>query len=463
MITTLTNCSHLEQKYAHSSYVLILEFPLGGLLIFDDTEYQYRQKLNMNIHILKSSDDTEHQYRHWTDILDGIDIQYRQQYTGEQAALHTGGAMMSTVPPEPQQAQPPDEGAHDLVRYVEDLAGPGDYWVSLTDAARITRSSEAMVRRWVSSGRLPIRKQAVGLNQRTRMVRASDLEQIRPIVDPMAAITDSVRKVDLPSIPRQQQRLLREQQHLAGQVRDMQEVVSDMRAWLELVAARHLQDAEAFSQQLLAHQDELHCVLDVAQQHHEVLTAQLQDQARQSEQRATELAEQIQASRRHIETVESKVSHRLEELALQLEAQQQETASLRHDLADQQVALQAQQEALLALLEQHRREVFATLEQRAVEQAQTVTTLSARMERIEERLEQVAASAEALQAMMPDYEACAEAQDRLIETLTGQLQEEIEARNVLVSRQMTLEEQYQELRRTVEAVPKGRKRGSTAP
>jgi chromosome segregation ATPase len=170
------------------------------------------------------------------------------------------------------------------------------------------------------------------------MVRASDLEQIRPIVDPSAAITDAVRKVDIPSIPRVQERLL----------------------------------------------------------------------------------------------------------------------------AEQQAALQAQQEALLALLEQHRRDVFASFEQRAVEQAQIVTTLSARVARIEECLEQVAAGAEARPTMLPDYQARHEAQDRVIEALTGQLQEEVEARQALSARLVTLEGQYQELRRTVESLAKRRKRSSAA-
>jgi hypothetical protein len=288
--------------------------------------------------------------------------------------------MMSTLPPESEHAQPPDQGEQDLVRYVEDLAGPGDYWVSITDAARITRTSEAMARRWVSSGRLPIRKQAVGLNQRTRLVRASDLEQIRPIVDPSAAIIDAVRKVDIPSIPRVQERLLAEQQHLIAQMHDMQEAVRDVRTRLEQVAAKQLQEAEAFSEQLLASQDELHRAVEQAQQHHEALTAQLANQARQAEQRTTELAEQIQASHR----------------------------------------------------------------------------------RIEERLEQVAAGAEALQAMMPDYEARHEAQDRVIETWTGQLQEEIEAGQARDERLVTLEGQYQELRRTVESLAKRGTRSSAA-
>ena len=39
-----------------------------------------------------------------------------------------------------------DEGREDLVQYVGELAGPeeyppGDAWISLTDAARVTRTS----------------------------------------------------------------------------------------------------------------------------------------------------------------------------------------------------------------------------------------------------------------------------------------------------------------------------------
>src|SRR5258708_31946693 len=63
---------------------------------------------------------------------------------------------MSTSPSEQRKAEQ-EEGRDDLVQYVEELAGPeeypeGDTWISLTDAARITRTSEAMARRWVTSG-----------------------------------------------------------------------------------------------------------------------------------------------------------------------------------------------------------------------------------------------------------------------------------------------------------------------
>ncbi|HEY4389547.1 MAG TPA: helix-turn-helix domain-containing protein [Ktedonobacteraceae bacterium] len=108
------------------------------------------------------------------------------------------------------------------VRFVEALADEHDYWLSLTDAARITRTSEAMARRWVSSGRLPIRKEPVGINQRTRLVRASDVARLRPIVDPSAAITDDIHKLDLLSITRQQQQIQQEQHELQSAVQALQ-------------------------------------------------------------------------------------------------------------------------------------------------------------------------------------------------------------------------------------------------
>ena len=52
---------------------------------------------------------------------------------------------MSTTPSEQHKAEH-KASKDDLVRYVEELAGPdeypqGDAWISLTDAARITRTS----------------------------------------------------------------------------------------------------------------------------------------------------------------------------------------------------------------------------------------------------------------------------------------------------------------------------------
>ena len=58
---------------------------------------------------------------------------------------------------------------------VDALAGPEDYWLTITDAARATRRQDITIRRWIATGQLPVRRHTVGLNQRTRQVRASDL------------------------------------------------------------------------------------------------------------------------------------------------------------------------------------------------------------------------------------------------------------------------------------------------
>src|SRR5437588_11917105 len=89
-------------------------------------------------------------------------------------------------------------------RYADELAGPDDYWLTITDAARATRRQDVSIRRWISKGLLPVRRQYVGLNQRTRLVRASDLARLTPIIDPAGAISAEHSRLDLTSIPKQQ-------------------------------------------------------------------------------------------------------------------------------------------------------------------------------------------------------------------------------------------------------------------
>jgi hypothetical protein len=63
-----------------------------------------------------------------------------------------------------EEAQPAKEQrSHE--RNVEELAGPEDYWMTLTDSARATRRQEATIRRWVAGGELPVRRYRVGLNK----------------------------------------------------------------------------------------------------------------------------------------------------------------------------------------------------------------------------------------------------------------------------------------------------------
>ncbi len=90
-----------------------------------------------------------------------------------------------------------------------------------------------MTRRWVASGRLPVRKEPVGINQRTRLVRASDVARIRPIVDPTAAITDDIHRLDLLSIPRQQAQIQQDHRQLMELVQTIEEIVHQARSGLE--------------------------------------------------------------------------------------------------------------------------------------------------------------------------------------------------------------------------------------
>lgn len=103
------------------------------------------------------------------------------------------------------------------VKYIDDLAGEDDYWLSITDAARATRRQDVTIRTWIAKGLLPVRRRSVGLNKRTRQVRASDLKQLTEIIDPTAAITSDEGKLDLVSIPVQQQQILAEYKQVTVQ------------------------------------------------------------------------------------------------------------------------------------------------------------------------------------------------------------------------------------------------------
>jgi chromosome segregation ATPase len=105
--------------------------------------------------------------------------------------------------------------------WVEELVGPDDYWLTLTDAARVTRRQEVTIRRWVASGTLPIRNRPLGINKRTRHVRASDLARLSPIVDASATISGAAAQIDLLSIPEQQGQILERQHEIDQQVQSL--------------------------------------------------------------------------------------------------------------------------------------------------------------------------------------------------------------------------------------------------
>src|SRR5215471_11416783 len=123
--------------------------------------------------------------------------------------------------------------------YVDALAGPDDYWLSITDAARATRRQDITIRRWIATGQLPVRRQAVGLNQRTRQVRASDLARLTPIIDPTALITGEEGRLNLMSIPVEQAQLRAGQQQLQQHVATLRERVEQQGQTFRQALAEH--------------------------------------------------------------------------------------------------------------------------------------------------------------------------------------------------------------------------------
>jgi DNA repair exonuclease SbcCD ATPase subunit len=132
--------------------------------------------------------------------------------------------------------------------HVTELAGPGDRWVSVTDASRIARRQEHTVRSWIAQGVLPVNPVRVGINKKTRQIRLSDLIKLTPVIDPEAAIATDWGTLDLPSIPKQQQQLAEQMAAL------QQEVTLQLAALGEQLGTLAGQQEQQY--QTLTHRDE---------------------------------------------------------------------------------------------------------------------------------------------------------------------------------------------------------------
>src|SRR5258708_22049082 len=143
--------------------------------------------------------------------------------------------------------------AEDPVVYVDELTGTGDYWLSITDAARVCRVQDVSIRRAINRKVLPVRRLRAGQNKRTRFVRASDLEPAGfPIIDESATISTEIGKVDLLSIPRQQKQIVQDHQALLLQVGATQETLTSLSEHIEIELRRQ--------------QDQFHASLQSAQE-----------------------------------------------------------------------------------------------------------------------------------------------------------------------------------------------------
>src|SRR6266849_5208416 len=96
-------------------------------------------------------------------------------------------------------------------------------------------------------------------------------------------------------------------------------------------------------------------------------------------------------------TVERKLSEQDQEHRKQVD-------QVRRDLTQQQEALPTLRRDMTMLVEQQVREVLTALEQMARDQAHDVATLIERLEKTEQRIEQVATRAEAAQITAASYQ-----------------------------------------------------------
>jgi len=302
---------------------------------------------------------------------------------------------------------------------VDALAGPEDYWLTITDAARATRRQDITIRRWIATGRLPVRRHAVGLNQRTRQVRASDLARLTPIIDPTAVITGEEGRLNLMSIPVEQAQLKAGQQQLQLQVATLGEHVEHQGQTFRQALVEHrlafLQLQEALATQFSQVQEAL-------LRTRSALETTRTEQQQRLEHLRTVLAEQLaqhndlfQRYRQESTTVLAQHGQELERLrqrlALQRTASQEAPPSSQDEMtprftpqrsADEQVMEQA-----LQTLEEWMTTEFAKL-----------------MDRLETLTAQVAASTQSLDHTQQRLQQQEQQIERLMET-TARLTEQL--------------------------------------
>jgi hypothetical protein len=385
----------------------------------------------------------------------GIDIIYTrlEEVSQDAHALLKGYVKMAEETS--SQAQPEQAQAPSRVEYVEELAGPDDYWLSITSAARVVRRQDITIRRWIASGMLPMRGDPAkagqpgaprpsGLNKRTRYVRASDLEKLSPIVDPSAVIIGEEGRLDLPSIPVEQAAIKNAHQQLLGEVADLRQQVQThtqtFQAALAEQAAAWQRDLEAFRTSITMqitemervaetqagqltslgdlitdHQGQIERMEEVQRQQHESLTGRIDDSQRQVDQ----LRKELTGQREHF--------------AATLQAYQQEIQRSRQDW-EQAMALQNK---TLDDLQHAIERVEYREEELARQQQEASRTATKCLEQLEERLGQIATVAQAAQSSAQGYQKRAAAQDRQIEELRRLFQQEVEARLALARQQAT--------------------------
>lgn len=247
---------------------------------------------------------------------------------------------------------------------VDELAGPEDYWLTITDAARATRRQDITIRRWIATGQLPVRRHTVGLSQRTRQVRASDLAKRTPIIDPTAVITGEEGRLNLMSIPVEQAQLKVGQQQLQQHVATLTEHVEQQGKTFRQALAEHRrafqqhqeQLREAVATQFSQVQEALlstHTVLETMRTAQASQLAQQNDTFQRSRQESGQVMEQaLQTLEEWMTTEFAKLMDRLETLGTQVTASTQSLDHTQQQLQQQEQQIERLMETTAQLTEQ---------------------------------------------------------------------------------------------------------------
>jgi hypothetical protein len=351
------------------------------------------------------------------------------------------------------------------VRYVEELEGENDYWLSITDAARICRIQDVSIRRAIAAGRLPVRPTGAGDNKRTRFVRASDLPRANfPILDASAAITSDIRKVDILSIPLQQQKLAEQQEAQAAAFTQLEQRLTEQLAAIQeaqrLQAERYQQD-QAVTQERMS---QIQAVFTAAmQQQQQEFTATLQQQQEEFNRRLASFDERIvdigtlalaqaqnyQSLKGELQTFERKMDQVAQSLASQInqisgqqKADLEEIQRLRERMDNHesaQVAALSQLEASIAGIRAMHDGLQLQITELEKEQARDIADLNGRVEKESQRtwlkftdLASIAENRETTTtATITKIQQQASAQELRLTELFRLLQEEIATRQAL--------------------------------
>jgi len=325
-----------------------------------------------------------------------------------------------------EEAAQPAKEQRSHERYVEELAGPDDYWMTLTDSARATRRQEVTIRRWVASGELPVRRYRVGLNKRTRQVRASDLANLTPIIDTSAMISGEEGQLNLINIPAEQAAIRAEHQQMLNEVAGLREALAEYRQAIELAMEKHW---ERWQQALDVVQEVFNHRLT---QHQQVIEGQQQ----MLEQVRTELLERLS---RQEETAQQH-QQQLEELRAALTAQGEHLQAYRHEVDGMLAKLRHE-------VEQHLETQGASITEAKETLARRLDSLGVRLEALEHTWqEQGKQQQQEMQTMRKQFQQEQEAITQQVAALATQIAEQQlhqeQARQQLLGQFARLQEQF---------------------